>query len=63
MRKPGRSDFTRLFRGAASKPGAVLEVRVLQRGAIGRVDRFRIRDAKPPARQLAAFRRAPRRRA
>ena len=52
VRKPGRSDFTRLFRGARLAPGAVLEVRVLQRGAIGRVDRFRIRDAKLPARQL-----------
>jgi hypothetical protein len=43
-------DFTPIFKGAELRPGAVVELRVTQGGAIGRVDRFVIRDAKSPTR-------------
>jgi hypothetical protein len=46
----GRKDFTKLFKRARLKPGAVLDVRVLQTGAIGRVDKFKIRNRKEPRR-------------
>jgi hypothetical protein len=52
VKKAGRKDFTKLFKGAELKPGAVIDVRVLQTGAIGRVDRFVIRDGKVPKRVL-----------
>ena len=51
MKKAGRKDFTKLFKKAKLKPKAVLDVRVLQTGAIGRVDRFVIRNAKLPKRE------------
>ncbi len=50
MKKAGTKDFTKLFKTAELKPKAVIDVRVLQTGAIGRVDRFVIRDAKLPKR-------------
>jgi hypothetical protein len=52
VKKAGSKDFTKLFKRAKLKPRAVIEVRVLQTGAIGRVDRFRIRDGKVPKRVL-----------
>jgi hypothetical protein len=52
VKKAGSKDFTKLFKRAKLKPGAVIEVRVLQTGAIGRVDRFVIRDGKVPKRVL-----------
>jgi hypothetical protein len=52
VKKAGAKDFTKLFKRAKLKPGAVIEVRVLQTGAIGRVDRFVIRDGKVPKRVL-----------
>jgi hypothetical protein len=50
VKKAGTKDFTKLFKKAELKPKAVIDVRVLQTGAIGRVDRFVIRDAKLPKR-------------
>jgi hypothetical protein len=52
VKKAGRKDFTKLFKRAELKPGAVIDLRVLQTGAIGRVDRFVIRDGKVPKRVL-----------
>ena len=48
IEKSGSKDFTKLFKGAKLKPKAVIDVRVLQTGAIGRVDRFVIRTGKLP---------------
>jgi hypothetical protein len=50
VKKSGRKDFTKLFKRARLKPGAVLDVRVLQTGAIGRVDKFKVRNRKEPKR-------------
>jgi hypothetical protein len=51
VKKAGTKDFTKLFKKAKLKPKAVIDVRVLQTGAIGRVDRFIIRKAKLPKRE------------
>ena len=50
IQKAGAKDLTKHVRKARLKPGAVLEVRILEPGAIGRLDRFTMRKAKEPAR-------------
>ena len=51
IEKSGSKDFTKLFKKAKLKPGAVIDVRVLKTGAIGRVDRFVMRKGKLPRRE------------
>jgi hypothetical protein len=51
IKEAGTRDFTKLFKKAKLKPKAVIDVRVLQTGAIGRVDQFVIRNAKLPKRK------------
>ena len=43
-------DLTSLIKKARLKPGATLEVRILETRAIGRLDKFKIRDGKLPKR-------------
>ena len=50
IKRPGAKDLTPLVKDARLEPGATLEVRVLEPGAIGRLDRFVMRDAKLPER-------------
>ena len=52
VRNAGSLKFTRLFKTAKLRPKAAIELRVLETGAIARVDRFIMRDRKNP-RQLA----------
>ena len=49
--KKGGASLAKLFKRAKLKPGAVLEVRVTQPGAIGKVFRFTIRKKKAPKQQ------------
>jgi hypothetical protein len=48
VRRGGKVKLTRLVRRAKLRPGAVVEVRVLEPGAIGRVDRFVMRRRAVP---------------
>jgi hypothetical protein len=48
----GTINLKRYVRRARLRPGAVLVVRILEPGATGRVERFRIRDDRAPARIL-----------
>jgi hypothetical protein len=49
VRRAGTVSFTRTFRGARLRPKVVIEVRVTETGAIGRIDRFTIRNRKLPS--------------
>jgi hypothetical protein len=48
VRKAGRVKFTKLLKKARLRPKAAVEVRVLEPGAIGRVDRFVMKNRKNP---------------
>ena len=50
LEKAGAKDLTEHIKKARLKPGAVLEVRILEAGAIGRLDRFTMRKGKLPKR-------------
>jgi hypothetical protein len=49
VRSAGSVKFTKLLKKARLRPKAVVEVRALETGAIGRVDRFVMKDRKNPA--------------
>ena len=50
IKKAGSKTLTSFVKKAKLKPGAMLEVRILEPGAIGRLDRFKMRKAKLPKR-------------
>ena len=50
LEQAGAKDLTKHIKKARLEPGAVLEVRILETGAIGRLDRFTMRKAKLPKR-------------
>jgi hypothetical protein len=50
----GTINLKRYVRRARLRPGAVLVIRILEPGAIGRVERFRIRDDRAPLRRPSA---------
>ena len=50
IKKAGSKTLTSFVKKAKLKPGAMLEVRILEPGAIGRLDRFEMRKAKLPKR-------------